>query len=347
MGAIHANAHRASVRLLQAIAVLVALTGPAIAQNPDVNRQNEPFRQIVEQQLAQARAQAEQQARAQAQQAALNAQLRAVQQAAAQLPPAELARVQVELLLQMDRARALGGAGVQQISADQMFESLAFSQYGGSAAEARRRLESQLTSLVLDIDRTCKLTTVQKDRIRLMGRGDIKRAFDGFDTAKAQLRSASANDPGRLELAFQDVGSLRTALQTSLFQDDSLAVKSLRHTLTEEQFARYDTARQEQQTGKLRGLVQQVMVNIERNAPMSFDRRREVIDLLMRETKPPRSGGQYDFYAIIYQISRLPDEKLRPLLNDIQWGNLQQYTDRAQMLRQQGLIPDELHVGSK
>src|SRR5436190_394075 len=160
MGVLHVNAHRASVRLLPTFAVLVTFAGPTIAQNPDVNRQIEAMRQLEQQRVAQA-----QQGIAQAQQAELMARLRAVQQAGGQFQPADLARLQVDLLIQNDRIRALGGAGAQQIAADQMFESLVFTQYGGSAAEARQRLESQLTSLVSDIDRTCKLTTVQKDKI--------------------------------------------------------------------------------------------------------------------------------------------------------------------------------------
>ena len=55
------------------------------------------------------------------------------------------------------------------------FNILAFGH--GDPDGARRRLESRLKSRIEQIDRVCKLTPEQRNKLNVAGRGDIKRAF--------------------------------------------------------------------------------------------------------------------------------------------------------------------------
>ena len=59
------------------------------------------------------------------------------------------------------------------------FDSWVFGNIGSAnAGVARNKLDSLLTLSVEDLERSCGLTPVQKKKLMLAGRGDIKRFFD-------------------------------------------------------------------------------------------------------------------------------------------------------------------------
>src|SRR6478672_7877710 len=108
----------------------------------------------------------------------------------------------------------------------------------GWVSEARRQLEWQLTVQIEDIDRACSLTNPQRKKLELAGRGDIKRFFDRYEQVirKSQVER---NEQGLRKIS-QDITPLEITLQVGLFYEDSLLLKSLRNTLTDEQFAQYE-----------------------------------------------------------------------------------------------------------
>jgi hypothetical protein len=327
---------------LLAITLLMALNEPTTAQNQDPD---EALRRQMQLRLLQ-------QKDAQLQQQLLQQQLLQLQlQRDVQLQRMDvllrLDGAQGAQLLQAEitRARALAQAGaIQPAWTDERLEAVVFSPVG-NAVEARHRLESQLTLFVDSLDRTCKLTADQKAKLRLTGRGDIKRYFNGFESIKAKFH-ATNNDVARLEDLLPEITVLQLVLNTGLFQDDSLVFKSLRNTLNDEQFERYDAGIRERLAAQHRLVVQRVIAFIEQGSPMHFDRRNELITLFTKSTKPPRKHSpQYDMYVVAYQVGKLPDEKLRPLLDDVQWRNLKRLADQSQALepamRQQGLLPED------
>jgi hypothetical protein len=78
---------------------------------------------------------------------------------------------------------------------------------------------------------------------------------------------------------------------------------------------------------------------------LSEDQHRRLEQLLIKETRPPRRFGQYDYYGVMFQVSRLPKEGLRPIFNDYQWGKLSlQLAEAArleQTLKDEGFVPEE------
>src|SRR5262245_38079822 len=65
---------------------------------------------------------------------------------------------------------------------DAQFDQWVFGNMGlANAAAARNRLDSLLTLNVDDLERTCGLTLIQKKKLLLAGRGDIKRFFDRIE----------------------------------------------------------------------------------------------------------------------------------------------------------------------
>jgi hypothetical protein len=218
------------------------------------------------------------------------------------------------------------------------------SRQDSTAAAARRRFDALLTLHVEDIDRACRLSDAQKKKLQLMGRGDIKRVFDTYEEAKHRFNLLN-NNVQRLQEVVQDVQPLQTSMQGDLFNDSSLLAKSLRHTLTGEQPAQYEAAAKERRAFRHRAQIELAVTMIEQATPLRDAQRRELVALLTSETKPTRASGQYDFYLVMYQIGRIPEEKFKPLLTDTQWKvldrQLAQYKAVVPNLRQNGLLPDD------
>src|SRR5262245_14179965 len=77
---------------------------------------------------------------------------------------------------------------VRQAMPDEQFEQWVFQQ-SQNAFGARQRLDSLLAVHTEQIDRTCQLTDVQKKKLQLAGRGDIKRFFDRYETVKQKFQA--------------------------------------------------------------------------------------------------------------------------------------------------------------
>ncbi len=210
--------------------------------------------------------------------------------------------------------------------------------------DARRRLDSVLALQVVDIDKTCQLTPEQKHKVELMGRGDIKRFFDQYESIKAKFQFLR-NDRQNLTELSQDTRPLQMALQAGLFHDDSLLRKSLSHTLTNEQFERYDAIARERRKSRHLATIASLVNLLQRAGPFTDAKRKEFVALLAKEIQPNRRPGPYGFYVLLGQMGQIPEEKLKPLLDDKQWQLLNQYRDQYQamepILRKAGYLPPE------
>jgi hypothetical protein len=231
----------------------------------------------------------------------------------------------------------------QLVQLEAQFDQQVF-QRDGNAAGARRRLDAQLALQVEDLDRACTLTDAQKQKLRLAGRGDIKRFFDRCETVKQKFQAAH-QDGQRLQEVWQDISPLQVTLQAGLFQDDSLLYKALANTLTAEQLTRYDALVRERRAFRHRANVELAVTMLEQGMPLRDAQRRQLIALLTDETKPPRKASQYDYYFVMFQVGRLPEEKLKPLFDNLQWKvvnqHLNQFRGMEPTLRQWGLWPVE------
>jgi hypothetical protein len=310
--------------------MLAALVGRADAQTP---QQQDAARRAAEEKAAR---DAEERARR-------NAQEMAVREA-------ELARRKA---IEAAQARVNVGAFIpaQQTWTDEQFEqwvfqnALARQNVAGTAATVRQRLESQLTLHVESIDRACQLTDEQKKKIQLVGRGDIKRFFEGVERVKQKFRDVNS-DINRLQEIMPDIDPLRSAMQAGLFQDSSLLCKSLHNTLTAEQLPRYEAAERDRGTAQHRAAIDLVVNSLENNIPLPAAQRRDLIDLLMKETKPPRKPGQYELYVMMIQMGRPPVEaKLKSFFTDSQWPFVSAQLDLGKnvepTLRQMGYVVDD------
>jgi hypothetical protein len=221
---------------------------------------------------------------------------------------------------------------------DESFESWFFGRVGG-ADQARHRLESRLAWEIQRVDRLYGLDPAQKHKLELAGRGDIKRFFDDVRKKEAMLDRARGDLP-RHHALMTELEPLRTHAPQILFIDGSLFVKTLRNTLSPDQRARYEQDRFD----FYRHRVAWAASYLEQRLRLSREQRDRFVDLIVAESRPLRRYGPGDFSAILFQASRLPEGKLRPIFHDDQWllllGQFQGIQQMERILVAEGYLPE-------
>jgi hypothetical protein len=242
---------------------------------------------------------------------------------------------------QQKAAVALRVARPVQAWPDEQFDQWVLN---GSAASARQRLEATVTLHIEDIDRACRLSDAQKQKLQLAGRGDIKRLFDGYEAAKRKFHLLN-NDVQKLQDVMPDVAPMQNALRGGSFLDNSLLLKILPHTLTGEQIAHHDVAEAERREVRHRANLELAVAIFEDAVPLRDAQRQALITLLVSETKPPRKAAAYGYYVVMIQIGHVPEEKLKPLFDDLQWKGmnrlLTQYRGYEKAWKQNGILPGD------
>ena len=259
------------------------------------------------------------------------------------------------------RAPVRGGAEIEMIQQQQMnvqiiqlqqvnpgrqlpaelFESMIFQQ-DRSPDAARERMEMLLSNEIAEFDRTCALSPAQKVKLLLVGRGDIKRFFDRCEILKGKFVAPGQRD----EDINEDINALQIILRSGLFHSDSLLHKALPNALSGEQFAQIDAMIRRRVQSRHEVAIKQAVAILEQGSRFSEAERQKFIAFLNSEIRPsPITGSGYDFYYIFGQLGRLPQEKVKPLLNEAQLLRLAKYQDTVRRLeprlRKAGYFRDE------
>jgi hypothetical protein len=222
----------------------------------------------------------------------------------------------------------------RQFFNEQQLDSSIF-QLDRNAAGARGRLDSQLSLQLEEIDRVCKLTEAQKVKLQLAARGDIKRFFDRYETLKRNFKPLDQSQPEfqeEYQKLWQEITPLQSTLRSGLFRENSLLHKSLRDSLTEQQNTSYVAVERERRLFQHRANVALAVSTLEDIVPLRDAQRQKLIELLVNETKPPQRSGPYDYYYLMWQFSRLPDEKTKSLFDSVQRKSLVRCFDRIRSL---------------
>lgn len=218
----------------------------------------------------------------------------------------------------------------------------------GNAANCRRRIDESLELQIDAIVTLCGATNEQQTTLRLAGRGDIRRFFERVSEIreKFELIKNDRNKLGEIWLGeiWQEAQSLHTDLKSGLFGVDSLFEKTTRTILTAGQAALIRRDDHERRTFRYRNAVEQLVLALDEELALGDDQRQKLVGLLLAETRPPRRFGQYDYLVILFQASRLPDERLKSLLDESQWRTLRNQLKQMQgvgaFLTKQGVMPE-------
>ncbi len=220
------------------------------------------------------------------------------------------------------------------VISDQDFERLVYGSDG--ADQARKRIESDLAQEVHQIDQMYRLTPDQKKKLYLAGRGDIKRLFDRAEQAREMHHRANGNFN---RIILREFRPLPSQVHLDLFGKESIFTKTLKTTLTSEQRAFHEQER----LAYYRSRVDWMVPQIHHRLQFSDEQRRRFVDAIVEETRPLEKYGKYDFLALLFQVSRLPEAKLKPIFDEAQWRllrhELNQVRRQEKFLAQQGYLP--------
>jgi hypothetical protein len=212
-----------------------------------------------------------------------------------------------------------------------------------NAAGARGRLDAQLAMRLDDVVASCGLDDVQREKLHLAGRGDIKRIFDRIEQLRRQFQSVKT-DQNRIGEIMQAMQPIQLMLRTGTFGETSLFAKALRSTLSSEQVDRYESADRERRQFRYQAVVEAVVTRLDEDLVLLAAQRGRLVQTLLAETRPPANFGQYDPYVVMLQAARLPEEKLKPLFDEPQWKMLKKQFEQARglepFLKANGFLPD-------
>ncbi len=227
------------------------------------------------------------------------------------------------------------------ILTDDQFDQWVFGGPRNSKA-GRNKLDSLLALQVDDVARMCTLSEVQKKKLLLAGRGDIKRFFDQVEEKRKKFEKVK-QDQTKIGEIYQELVPLQTTLNSGLFGDGSIYAKTIRRVLSEEEDARYQKVIQDKNRFRYKAKVELVVAQLDQTVGFRDEQRRKLVELIVSETQPPTRYGQYDYYLVMYQADQIAEAKLKPLFQDRQWALLRRQLNQSrgmeQFLRNQGLLP--------
>jgi hypothetical protein len=215
----------------------------------------------------------------------------------------------------------------------------------GDAATARRKLESRLKSRIDEIDRDCKLTDDQKRKLDVAGQGDLKHAFARFDELKAKF-AAVADDPVEYQKFVAEVAKFRgTSTTLDCFGEGSLFSKIVAKTLTPQQIAMRQKALIEASNAQHLATIRWAVGSLDIWLKLGDAQHQKLERLLIARTRAPRKFGEYDYYGLMFQLSKLPETEVKLIFDEVQWEKLARQFAEAQrlekVLRLGGYLPEE------
>jgi hypothetical protein len=234
-------------------------------------------------------------------------------------------------------AFALSTVRAQFIMDDNQFNGWLYQGSGQAPNE-----ESEVTLMVEAIDRSCHLTTEQKEKLRLAGHGDYAR----FEQKVNDLRSeciGKTYDRNEIQEIYQKFQPLTQQYQTGMLGSNSLFVKVVHRALTPEQTEEYEAAEAERRKTRHAAKVRLFVAILDQSCPMKASQREAMVNLLLKETQPALRSSQYDWYVVMVQAARIPDSKLKPILDQAQMTYFKKITVQVRgmeaMLKQMGVLP--------
>lgn len=228
----------------------------------------------------------------------------------------------------------------QFVMDDANFEANVFQPHG-NAKQARSVLESRLKLQINEINRVCKLDAGQEQKLKLAGGADIRHLFDDVDVVRKKFQ-ASKHDQNAWNNVWQEINPLQLRMSSGLFGDGSFFQKTLRKTLTDEQRQSYDKVTLERKRFRYRATIESVLINLEGTVPLRHAQHETIAKLLFEESEPPATFGNWDHQVVVYHMSRIPEAKIKSILDERQWTLMKAQFDQnlgmEQFLIQNGVI---------
>jgi hypothetical protein len=196
----------------------------------------------------------------------------------------------------------------------------------GSQRASSDALERALAERIHELNATCGLTPLQTRKLRVAGAGDIKRFMDRVEPI-LQISGDPKSSVDELRDAANDLSALRTSVQSKIFGESSLFSKTLANTLDADQKAQLERAQARECARRYELAIERAIDRLRANLWLSKEQCARLSTLLATESRPPRVfGSAPDVALVLFQASRLPESKIRPIFDESQWRTFQHWT---------------------
>lgn len=224
----------------------------------------------------------------------------------------------------------------------EQFDSWIFEQHGNENG-AREALESKIDLEIRRIEQSLVLSEDQKNRVRLGGRGDIKRFFNRVAHARNEFRELEL-DQNNINEAYQLAMPLQQELAVGLFEDGSLFAKVLRTTLAAEQRQLLQERESSRRKQTIEAYAKSYVTQLEMQLPMTAAQRDQLLALANEKIGKVTPDSLHLIHLMQYHMSQLPEEELEEIFDAGQLNVFRKVKARhaamAPFLRQQGLLDD-------
>jgi len=179
----------------------------------------------------------------------------------------------------------------------------------------------------------------------LAGRGDIKRFFDHLGKIKIKAGPAPITDV-QFQTIWREIQSLQAEYHAGIFGQGSIFAKTIKTTLGPEQIALHENIVRDRIVYRYWARVDVAMERLNNLVGFTQDQHERLVKLLAAETRPPKSLGNNEYWAVLYLLSTLPEAKVKPIFDDVQYRYLKRHLDAARglggaWLKQTGFVPDD------
>lgn len=221
-----------------------------------------------------------------------------------------------------------------------------------SSGTIRTRFEFQLNERLRDLVETYPLSDALQQKLKLAGRGDIRRFFDEFDSHLQTLGKSSSDGmvPESKVIEVQrEIQPLRIQYMNGVFGESSLFHKTLWANLDTKQRRQLAEQTQHERQKRFEAQFDSFLANW-RTLSLRDEQKQTLKKFFSREIPPPPYSNSLSYHYLTYRLAKLPEEKVRPLFDEEQWVSLSQLLAQAgryeQLLTANGLLRDMKTTGN-
>ena len=215
---------------------------------------------------------------------------------------------------------------------------------GAQKQNPRTLLDARLALKVDEIEKICKVSPSQKEKLRLAGRGDMKRFLEQVEKKRREFEEIR-RDQNKFGQFYQEIQPLRTTFQSGLFGDGSFFSKALRKTLDGAEAARFEANIRERAAFRYAASVDMLTARLGQALGLTEDQRKRVSQVIVENTRPPKSLGSQEVEVVFHQASKVPAAKFKDILDDAQLRMLERQFLQMRMhernLKANGYVPDD------
>ncbi|HUG18974.1 MAG TPA: hypothetical protein VMM56_08340 [Planctomycetaceae bacterium] len=204
-----------------------------------------------------------------------------------------------------------------------------------STDRVREELEEIIQTRIDLIVAACDLTPEQRAKLELAGAGDIHRFFNEYESLRRTIRIGNVSMEEYQEIN-QKVQPVRQKYSAGLHSRESLFAKAVPYVLDatqQSQYAEFERGRRKRQ---YESMVRGTVALIENEVPLTRDQREKFLKLILAEEAPLRVDvvSYYHVYMVLYRISKIPEEQLKPIFLENEWKVMKPLINRGQAYRQ-------------